>query len=82
MDVGRLSVFTGDVECLAIQEACQRTAHRRSEIVQLLGIKGALAALHIAFEFLLLTDSYTRRACSGPAKGNVPVLEGDKDPTY
>jgi hypothetical protein len=40
MDVGRLRVSTRDVEHCAFQKACQWTAHRRPENIQLLGVQG------------------------------------------
>jgi hypothetical protein len=40
VDVGRLCISTRDVERLAIQKACQRTAHCRPEVIQLQGIEG------------------------------------------
>jgi hypothetical protein len=84
MDVGRLRIPTWDVKCCAVQEACQRATHRRSEVVQLLGVQGELYCIWIWFDAWwtsLSTDTYTSQAHNWPTKGDVPVPEGNTDPT-
>lgn len=42
MDVGGLGLHARDMECCAVQETCQRTAHRQPKDIQLLGVQGEL----------------------------------------